>query len=418
MHGFAGQYSHRTGDRFIFKGGTTWDHTAFEMDIEVGGVEGQPDYYGVDPTWFAGSSWSRPVWSGDHTHLGAGDNLVFLRTSWVVLDNIELKQHTAYASWGPASVQVVCSPHLLLTNLWVHDWALDASLTADDAHGGVIGVYWSGCSNEDVWLDHSEVSNVEAQTWRQNGDGARSIGIRYSKIHDVGTGLLFGYMHDSEMWNVGYPAANTTFDPTFHTNTAYIAVWEGQDQGRPGFIYNNYIHDVATGSGAFYPSPGCGTVYFFNNVVMNNHWHADVAIDTEWASPGCGAVYILNNTMENPTPPNFPNVLVVDRGYPFGTVVIQNNHFIAESAGDFAGPVNTLVNDHNLLETHAEAAAHGYTLANHFAPTSTSSPTANAGTNLSTSCTLSSALCSTTSLGGSMVPSARPSSAAWNIGAY
>jgi len=65
MDPFAGSYVHQPGDRFIFKGSVTWPNAALPLLIGVGGQEATPDYYGVDPSWFAGSSWSRPVFDAE-----------------------------------------------------------------------------------------------------------------------------------------------------------------------------------------------------------------------------------------------------------------------------------------------------------------------------------------------------------------
>src|SRR5437899_2623631 len=64
MQGFAGAYSHAAGDRFIFRGGVTWPNEAFCWRISNGGVSGNPDYYGVDNTFFTGASWTRPIFDG------------------------------------------------------------------------------------------------------------------------------------------------------------------------------------------------------------------------------------------------------------------------------------------------------------------------------------------------------------------
>jgi hypothetical protein len=58
MTGFGGRYTHSAGDQFIFKGGVTCNSTNFPMVINAGGSNSNPDYYGVDQTWFASGSWT------------------------------------------------------------------------------------------------------------------------------------------------------------------------------------------------------------------------------------------------------------------------------------------------------------------------------------------------------------------------
>ncbi len=60
MHSFTGTYSHSSGDRFVFRGGDTWVASDYFV-ISNGGTSSAPDYYGVDQTWFAGGSWTRPI---------------------------------------------------------------------------------------------------------------------------------------------------------------------------------------------------------------------------------------------------------------------------------------------------------------------------------------------------------------------
>src|SRR5262249_40431932 len=153
-------------------------------------------------------------------------------------DGIELRGHTSYTNWGVGSIGLYCSTHVLLTNLWVHDWALDSAITSDDTHGGIIGNY-PYCSTEGAWVDHCEISNAEAQATRQQGTGTRSVSVRYSRLHDLGSAMLFGTVHDSEIYNIGYPSANADFDPLFHTNVTYVAGWEGSavEQKNPAYVY-------------------------------------------------------------------------------------------------------------------------------------------------------------------------------------
>src|SRR5262245_2261519 len=95
MAKFAGSYKHQAGDQFIFKGGVTWPNSCFTMQIMAGGVSGSPDYYGVDPSWYVGSSWTRPKWDAGGVELPGGYDVMVLfsistRPSYVTLDNLDL----------------------------------------------------------------------------------------------------------------------------------------------------------------------------------------------------------------------------------------------------------------------------------------------------------------------------------------
>ena len=66
MQGFTGSYSHQAGDRFIFKGGVTWDSSALPLSIAYNGTAGNVDYYGVDQTWYAGGTWKKPLFDANY----------------------------------------------------------------------------------------------------------------------------------------------------------------------------------------------------------------------------------------------------------------------------------------------------------------------------------------------------------------
>ncbi len=51
------------GDQFILRGGDTWNSSSLGINWQWSGTSTLPIYIGVDPTWFAGSAWTRPVWT-------------------------------------------------------------------------------------------------------------------------------------------------------------------------------------------------------------------------------------------------------------------------------------------------------------------------------------------------------------------
>ncbi|MGZ3802511.1 MAG: hypothetical protein ACXVCL_20290 [Bdellovibrio sp.] len=425
------KYSHTPGDRFIFKGGVTWDKSNFEMDIAGDGTSTSPDYYGVDKSWFNGSTWSRPIFDGENAALPRGSDIISIANrNYITIDNIEIKRHMATSNWGTGCLTLYCSQNILMSNLWVHDWSLAASVTNDDTHGGIIGNFPS-CSSEGTWVDHSEISNAErTNSGRKNGGATRIVNVRYSKIHDVGAAMLFGQVHDSEIYNVGYPSGNETFDPTtFHTNVLYIEGWNGGvAPANPALIYNNYIHDVNTGSGAIYPNP-CSAgapIYIYNNVVKNSVWNGVVLIDTyNYGAAGtCGQAYIYNNTFQiNSSNNGFSTVRVTSGGDRpvLATLDMKNNHSINDN-GFFAGrTIVNLLDTNNISQTNTEAFGQGYTDTQKYvySPTLNNSATVNAGVNLSGNCTaLLKDLCVDTSYAGARSTIKRPSSGSWNVGAY
>jgi hypothetical protein len=423
----------QAGDRVIFHGGDTWGHANFVLTITWSGTTGNPIYFGVDQTWYnsgvCGASWCRPIFSGDHTTLASGDGIVRIwNQNYVTLDNIEIKGHTSYNNWGPASVEVSCDQYVTLTNLYVHDWALDSSVTSDDAHGGIFGNSPS-CSNVGTVVDHSLITNTEQTGVRQNGVAVRAVDVQYSTIHDVSTSQLFGRVHDSLLYNVSYPSGNASFDSNYHTNVTYVA-WgdasqhSGSDQLY--LIYNNVIHDFNAGSGGIYPndcSDSAHATYVYNNVIYNN-WtggNPNVQIDPYGSSSGCGFFYIWNNTLQEPSGGGASLVRVVNRGFPIGTLTLEDNQYVTDGTVlDTGAGVNTLTQDHNVTQTNAQATSAGYTSSQTYpySPTASNSPTVGQGADLTSNCSTAAALCSDTSDGSIRTPVARPSTGAWDSGAY
>src|SRR5580704_6890233 len=68
-------YTPAAGDSIIFRGGDTWHFGNSAAAPYVGsgwgwswsGSNGNPIYIGVDQTWFAASSWARPILHGDNS---------------------------------------------------------------------------------------------------------------------------------------------------------------------------------------------------------------------------------------------------------------------------------------------------------------------------------------------------------------
>ena len=402
------------------------------------GTAGNPIYFGVDQTWFTGSAWKRPIFSGDSTHLASGDGLISIENkNYITIDNIELTALNSYNNFGPGSIELSCNTNVIMTNLYVHNWSLDSSVASDDAHGGIVANNPS-CNPSGTVIDHSVISNAEHTGNRQNGVAVRSTDLQYTVIHDVSTGQLFGRLHDSLLYNVSYPSGNQSFDSNYHTNVTYLAEWDGNGVSPtdPAYIYNNVIHDIGAGSGGLYPNI-CTTTpfYIWNNVIYNNYsGNSDIQIEPYGGNAGCGAWYMWNNTLEMPTSDQASDIRIVPRGFPVGTVILQNTHFITDGGTfDTGSGVSNLTSDHNVTQTNAQANAQGYTSSETFAysPISSSGATVGAGRNLTSQCAGGLiSLCSDTTYAvglnsstNSVIPNpratvARPGTAAWDAGAY
>ena len=185
-----------------------------------------------------------------------------------------------------------------------------------------------------------------------------------------------------------------SFDSTCHEN-AIEPLYSGHYT-----IASNYIHDtyaITIYIGGFDKT----TEYVYNNLIWNS---GPPAISIDPSSSGLGTNYIWNNTIICPT--SYP-IRVVPKVGEVGMLEVRNNHFVTGvTAIQVQATVTTLVADHNLTNTLAQATSAGYTAANLWAPTSSSSPTVDHGVR-------ESSLFITDILG-----MRRPRGFAWDIGAY
>jgi hypothetical protein len=412
MVGWSGSYTHVAGDRFLFKGGTTWPYSCFPLTLAAGGsATAGNDYYGVDKEWFSGPLWSRPAFDGGY----AVAYIFFLgpRRSYVTIDNLELRYINAGNPLGPGLIYGTSPTHLLITNSYLHGWRTSAA--TDDAHGAIMLFYGTRDPRDNVIVEYCEIENSENSGPNQNGVAIRQVReVRHCIIRDVSSAVLFtANFHDNIMYNVGYPKegprSNQTFDPAYHTNTVYMAAFEGT------LCFNNILYDCPSGSGYFYPNPAGGqTMRIFNNVVYGEMTtNGAVLIDTYnggVVSGGNGIVHIVNNTFVVTSAPTAVRVLTPSATRPpLDELIITNNHIISPGAS-LSGAVQgvhavILTAQANLFQSPEVATLHGYLVSNNYAPTEGTGPTVRSGV-------------STLSLSVTFDIRRQPREETWDIGAY
>ncbi len=415
MHGFSGSYTHSAGDQFIFKGGVTWPSTCFQMTITAGGSVGHIDTYTVDKTWYSGGSWRRPVFDGEYATLGTGGNIVTIadNLSYITFDNLEVKRLNSGSNHHSGLFQGYGWDHVQFTNLYLHGWSLDNSITTDNAHGAINHYVGGSDSMTGVIVDNCIIENSEWTGIRQNGVAIRQVNtVRFSTLHDVSALVLFaGDFHDNLVYNIGYPSGNDSFDNTYHTNVLFLGAWNGAASpvGIPAYVYNNVYHDLGAATPAVYVGTGYDvTVYVYNNVVYRQYYQKMmISVETQGGSGDVVTVYASNNTYVPTTNPGFL-LFAVDRGGDprVKAVISQNNHGIGPTLYYASGPIGSSTADHNLSQTAAIATGEGYVEGNQYAPVSASGGTIDAG--------FSQSGVFTTDIDGV----ARPKGIAWDIGAY
>jgi hypothetical protein len=413
MNGFSGSYTHAAGDQFVFKGGVTWPSTCFQMTIVAGGSPGSPDLYTVDQTWYTGGAWARPIFDGEYSALGTGNNIVSMnRLSNITFNNLEVKRLKCFANWSVGMFSLYACNNIQWTYCYLHGWSLDAGVATDDAHGAIIHTVSGGLSMTGMVVDHCEIENTAWTGVRQNGVAVRQVNtIRYSKLHDVSSAVLFcGDFYDNEVYNVNYPLGNQTFDVTYHTNVLYLDVWNGNAAiTTPSNVYNNYFHDLAAGTPAIYPSTATdATFYVYNNVVYGaTGTSMAVAIEPYGGAGDVITVYVFNNTFVFPS--GTGNLVhCVDRGgNPRAkSVIAKNNHIIGTNVGVLGGVYAGSTLGNNLIQTVGVASAQGYSQTSRYSPTLASGSTVDAG------------VAAPFILPTDILGTSRPQGAAWDIGAY
>jgi hypothetical protein len=410
MKGSATRYSHASGDRFVFKGGVTWDSSCFPMVLAAGGsAQAGNDFYGTDATWFAGSAWSRPIWDGAYVV----DMIVNVgSTQFVTLEQLEMRRVSSSANWAFGIIAGGGSGNLLIKGCHLYGWR--TSNARDDAHGGVI-MAWNSPAVDTIVIDSTEIENAENAP-RYGGVCVRAVGtIRNgSRIHHSSSGVLFCLDFDGSHL---YEISGLSFDPTYHANGVYLdPITLGKSEG---FIRNSWFHDVGGGANMAYPNVRGGARVYVYNCVLYGKQSDQLAIEVEpyqYGSEGPGDCYIFNCTVVN-YKASSPAVHVVSRGgqQRVRTLTIHNLHVIGDGAvvSDASeATVSSFSSGNNVVQGTSTATAAGYTLANLYAPTSgaATSPTSDRGA--------PAANWPARDLPKDILGRARPQGAGWDVGAY
>jgi hypothetical protein len=424
MADFAGNYSPMAGDCFYFKGGVTWPNASFPLTITGSGTASATNYYGPDYSWYSGSSWSRPVFNaGGATIAGSKNEFVDLEdNTYVTLDNIEMTgfywdNDPAYATCN--YVNAYGTENDTITNMYFHGWAYGSSAsdgcvlvqgdtTAPFSAGDMISNSVFDGSDSTGGGDSMEVtyawSNFENNVCNHlpncylgNGGTGNNTIVSGNLIENCS--LSFGGNHENAIETIG--ASNY-------------------------YIYNNVIHDTPLGCETMFVGNPGETDYIWNNVAYNLSGNMP-----EFDSST--ALYFWNNTI---APPSEDPCLKQGRTTDSTTTVqIINNHCITNYGSVYyqPGTVTNPSQNNNVLQTLSAAATDGYSTSSNYAydPTLGSGATVGTGANLSSECSgLISSLCSSTGYScnwivatesvscPAIMPSARPSSGTWDVGAY
>lgn len=413
--GRAPTYTHQAGDQFIFKGGATWPAACFSMEIALGGSSNSVrDIYTVDVTWFNGGSFTKPIFSGSGASL---NHMIGVNASNVTLSTLDIGRNTisnnANGCTGtinvPANIQNVTA-----TLVFLHDWLLT---TATDMSGHAIGGMCSSTfitqADNNIVLDHSEVrddGNIVGGVSTPVGVCGKNIHIAFTHCHLLVEGIVgHGAVHDSEFDHITW-AGLSLDNGGAHGNIVEADTFNGD-----GPIYNNSFHNNQEGVNLFETTNS----NIYNNVFYDSLHNSQIIVGITSTDNGAGTISnIYNNTFKCDLSDDFRAVRIFNQGGGnLGTLNMKNNVFIACTIDTAA--TNTVNSSNNVTLTLAQMTSQGLSTANNLAPNSSSTLLISQGTYLTSICSGNdSSDYSFALLCKDIVAVGRPSSSAWDLGAY
>lgn len=430
------------GDKIILKGGVTWPNGTMSWNISFSGSASNPIYFGVNQTWYTGSSWTRPILNaGGDPVTGNGNTNTFINLTgnYVQLDNFEFTGmffNDSYSKYGDNSyINKGGSTHSYITNNYFHNWSWASGSKLD----GLNVILGSTTDNYDIgsYAAYNVFDGSDSE-----GPAGRAIygspGVVYGNYCGNMSNCFVLHVvsvHDNLIENLqmdfegGHPNA---IEST--TDDAYGWWAGGGYSGIGGLIYNNVVRHLGSGVVGIWDAPNSSnTSYVFNNVEYDTAAGNVLNITPPNGNNTPGGTFISNNTIEC-GPDSNPSAACSNNVDTKSTSNFYNNHYITNNTAPNNGPA--IGTDTYVLQSKAVANDQGYTSEETpaFSPAGGSDATVGAGKNNQTStCNLNSllvALCQDTTYAVSYDQSThtvtyparptrgRPSSGSWDAGAY
>lgn len=387
------------GDRFIFRGGDTWHFGNSSASPYTGGTwtwawrgtSSQEIYIGVDQTWYSGSSWARPILTGDnHTSTSAvasctyqsGTNnvmLTFNDMQYYQFDNFELLG-LCEASSSQSNVYIVdgnVGPSTY-SNLYIHGWT-HLTYSCGSYCFNMTGID-GGSGGQDV-IENTVIDGSDSDP--------AGIAAIFNALYDVHesvirytANVLGGNCHTFHDNLVQY-----SYEPG--DNVAHGNIYECNGEANvstPNTFYNNVIGPTGDAVGVgIWPEPATSqTDYYFNNVMYGTTCGGGNCVNIGQNGSSQGKLIFFNNTFQNPS----NTAILQDNGtnayaHP---LITANNHWITNASGGVSAIGSTSTTD--IAMPQSTATVDGYTSSQNyvFSPTSGSSPTVGKGTNETSYC--------------------------------
>jgi hypothetical protein len=394
-------YTPVPGDQIVFRGGDIWHFGNSSLSPYTGGTwswtwsgsDGSFIYVGVDPSWYSGTSWTRPILNGDNPtstspvascrYVPASGDQVLLVGRYFVFDNFELVgmcwdgsvRNQNYIHYEGA-VPGYQNPMTISSN-YLHGWT-HTSKGGQSGGSGFSGYNQHyGVTLQYNVIDGSDSDDLSLQWCGQGSDTYILAGNVIRHVGGTCVSNTCHIVHDNLFEHMNNATDGTHTDILF----CYGEANQRAGDGTPNLWYNNtfrYIgtdHGVAT-SAIMLNMPTTGqTDYIFNNVLHDNqpnggnYWNA--------GEGATGNLVLFNNTGELGTAG-----CLICNSRTFGTITSVNNHWItAGGLRSIFGTPSKVTEKNAVYMTPRTASRQGYKPANDYAPTAARSSTVGAGTN-------------------------------------
>ena len=392
------------GIGIIFRGGDTWHFGNSGLSPYTGGewlmnnwwgtdascqYEGTASgciYWGVDLTWYSGSSWARPIMNSDNPlstsrvascayQVGSVNNVIQAGVAdWI--DNFEFTGFCSSrnpASSGPFTDIIVGyggsgisgSGMLIETNLYIHGWTVT---TAAGTANGTVPCDMLGGGNNGLQsivrlvIDGSD-SDPRVCAWGvfPSFYHFKDSIVRYAT---QGVGQWCHDIHDNvfeHMYGPDVPTHGNLLECNADANGAAI----NQPRNTPNVIYNNiFRHDdpSITSNPDLWVCPNTMPEYWFNNLLYDldgEGW--SIAGPAGYSGcPNSGGQYMFNNTLVDLTQPCSLNP--INNGTSGRYLTVSNEHLINAPGDTYISPGCTgRTSTSNIAMSNSTATTQGYT---------------------------------------------------------
>jgi hypothetical protein len=456
MRTWTGTQTPRPGDTLILRGCDTWGNSSFPIKWTWSGTSTSNITVDRDTSWYntaSCSAWNRAIFDAQGTAIQApecnGSNLnwfmlvnsaTFVTFRWIETRNFYWNTDANGSCFGTSGlVEMNLSDYITLDSWYFHAWSHGSS-AKDNDH--MLTVQNGSPFCEHCMLTNSIMQNADGD---DNSGGGVQIQATNNVLHDLVNALkpfVKGVYANNNIY------ANQNGFAGDHPNCIETVGAHGANPAY--YFYNNLIHDQT-------PSGGCEVLqvgnpgeidYIWNNIWYNNNSNGSNQPDLPQGGNNSDSFYFWNNVIVNT---GSSCISVGTNGNKWSNAFVAENN-LCLTAGTPSGAYNGLIDNavtgastitvqNNIVESQAAAASQMLTSNTRYVYSPQSGNCNNisancingAGINLTSLCTGPLAgVCTDTayscvqqtvngvveSVCNQRTPVARPTSGAWDVGAY